>query len=196
MKKINFAMLAAGALLLSSCGGAESSEQVTYKLDAEASTLSWNGKYIADGHDHTGTIDITEGSMSFEGDEFLAGDFKVDLNSIKATDLQSPLSDTLDSHLKGMHFFNTAQNAHAEVVVNEVTDKEIKATIKLMGKEIKAVMPLKIKKKDKELKIKGKFSVDFKDLDVEGFKAAQGDPEDARVDSVINFDINLVMDKQ
>lgn len=193
---IYFTMLAAGTLLLSSCGGTETSEQITYKLDAEASTLSWTGKYIADGHAHSGTVDITEGSMSFEGEEFLAGDFKVDLNSIKDTDLQSPMSDTLDSHLKGHYFFHTAQNKHAEVVIKEVTDKEIKATIKLMGKEIQAVMPLKIKRNDKELKAKGKFSVDFKNLDVEGFKAAPGDPADARVDSMIQFEINLVMDKK
>ncbi|MGV3631375.1 MAG: YceI family protein [Bacteroidota bacterium] len=195
MKKIYFTMLAAGTLVLSSCGGAESTEEITYKLDAEASTLHWTGKYVSDGHTHTGTIDIMDGSMSFKGEEFVGGDFKVDLNSIKDADLGSPMSDTLDSHLKGPHFFNTSENSHAEVTVTEVTDKQIKATIKVMSKEIQAVMPLKIKKNEKELKAKGKFSIDFKNLDAEGFQAAPGDPENAHVDSVISFELDLVMNK-
>ncbi|MCE3295288.1 MAG: hypothetical protein K0R65_1002 [Crocinitomicaceae bacterium] len=195
MKKTYFALLALGTILLASCGGAESTEEITYKLDAEASTLKWTGKYVSDGHTHNGTIDITEGTMSFKGEEFLSGDFKVDLNSIKDNDLQSPMSDTLDSHLKGPYFFNADQNNHAEVTVTEVTDKEITATIKLMGKEIKAVMPLKIKKGDKEFKAKGKFNIDFSALDLEGFKAAPGDPENAHTDSVIAFELDLVMNK-
>ena len=188
-------MLAAGTILLASCGGAESTEEITYKLDAEASTLNWTGKYVSDGHTHTGTVDITEGSMSFKGEEFSAGNFKVDLKSIKDTDLGAPMSDTLDSHLKGPYFFNSSQNSHAEVKITEVTDKEIKATISLMGKEVQATMPLKIKKDDKGLTAKGKFSVDFASLGLEGFKAAPGDPEDAHVDSVIQFELNLVMNK-
>lgn len=196
MKKMYFAMLAAGALLLVSCnGGKEDNDQQTYKLDADASELTWSGKYVADGHMNTGTLKITEGTMVYNGDDFVSGDFKVDLRTIESTNLEGETKAKLEGHLKSEDFFNTAENSVALVTVNEVTNDNIRATIKLMGKEIEANMPVKVKKTDNKLTAKGKFDVDFKELELKGFRAAEGDPADARVETVFSFELDLEMKK-
>lgn len=185
------ALLTGATLSLTSCA----EKEVTYKLDAKATTLNWTGKYIADGHAHTGTVNVTGGSMAFKGEELVSGDFTVDLTTLKSTDLSGAMADTLDAHLNGMYFFNTAKYANVDVKVNEISAKEIKATLTVMGKKIDAVMPVKMTKDEKSLKAKGKFVVDFAPAPVVGFKALEGEPENAHVDSKISFEINLVMKK-
>ena len=64
-----------------------------------------------------------------------------------------------------------------------------------MGKEIKAVMPVKYSKDENGITAKGKFSLDFAPTGLMGFSPAPGDPENAHVDSKIEFEINLVLKK-
>lgn len=198
MKKMYFALMAVAGLTLASCGGAETPEtvEVTYGLDAKATTLAWTGKYVSDGHTHNGTVDVTEGTVVYNGDEFVSGNFTVDLNTMVDLDMPAPMSDTLISHLKGGYFFNTAEYANVPVVINSISDKEITATMTVAGKEIKAVMPLKISKDDKKMTASGKFDIDFASVGMGGMNPTPGKPENERVETVISFDLNLVLNKQ
>lgn len=191
-KGIYLSVLAFATVILTSCGGAE---EVKYALNAGETTLNWTGKYVADGHTHTGTVNVTEGTLIYKGEEFVSGDFKIDLASLSATDVDGESKAHLDEHLKSADFFNTASKPNAKVEITAITDKEIQATIKLLGKDIKAVMPLKIAKDEKSFSAKGKFEVDFASLNVKGFKAAPGDAPSAHTDSKIAFDLNLVLKK-
>lgn len=193
-----FSLLAIAGLSLASCGGAESTEvtESTYTLDAKATTLAWAGDYVSDGHSHNGTVSISEGTMVYKGDEFVSGEFIVDLNTIVDEDLPAPLKDTLVAHLKGGYFFNVAENNSATVVVNTVSEKEITATITVLGKEVKATMPVKVSKDDKKLTATGKFEIDFSSAELMGFQAAPDKPENERVNPVFKFELNLVLNKQ
>lgn len=197
MKRIYFAMMAIAAVSLTACSGNEEKEveSVTYTLDAEATSLNWTGKYVSDGHEHTGTVKVTEGNIVYNGDEFVSGEFNVDLNTLEDKDMPSPMKDTLESHLKGAYFFNTAQNANVPVVINSVTDKDITATITVLGKEIKTVMPIKLSKNDKTITASGKFDVDFASLNMGGMNPQPGKPENERVETVISFDLKLKLKK-
>lgn len=191
MKKIILSSLALGVLMLTSCGETE----VKYALNGEETSMNWTGKYVADGHTHTGTIDITEGNVVYKGEEFVSGEFTIDMKTIKATDVDGEMKMKLEGHLNSADYFNTASNTKATVVINEITDKEIKATIKLLGKELKADMPVKISKDEKGMTASGKFEVDFAALNLNGFKPMPGDPEVAHPDTKIAFDLNLVLKK-
>ena len=191
MKKSIFAIFSLATLALTSCA----EKEVTYKLDSKATTLNWTGKYVADGHTHSGTVNVTEGSVVYKGEELVSGDFTVDLNTIVDTDLPSPMKDTLVKHLKGMYFFNIEKNAEVDVKINEITKTEIKATLTVLGKKIEAVMPVKIKKDEKSLTAKGKFEIDFASTEMMGFQAMPETPKDQHTDSKIAFEINLVLNK-
>lgn len=199
MKKMYFAVLAFAGLTLAACGGAETTEEaveVTYGLDAEATNLRWTGKYVSDGHTHTGTVKVKDGSIVYKGDEFVSGAFTIDMTTITDEDLPAPMKDTLESHLKGAYFFNVAQTADVPVTINSISDKEVTVTINVLGKEVKAVMPLKISKDDKKMTASGKFDVDFKETMMGGMQPQPGKPENERVETTISFELNLVLNKQ
>lgn len=192
-KGIFLSMLAlATTISLTSCGGAE---EVKYTLNAKETSLNWTGKYVQDGHTHTGTVNVTEGTLVYKGEEFVSGNFKIDLASLSATDVQGESKSHLDEHLKSADYFNTGSNPNAKVEITAITAKEIQATIKLLGKEVKAVMPLKISKDEKSFTANGKFEVDFAVLGAKGFKAAPGDSATAHPDTKIAFEMNLVLKK-
>jgi polyisoprenoid-binding protein YceI len=128
---------AAIALAMGSCGsnateasGADSVAQAdsaasTYTVDAASSTLGWFGTHVVGTGDHTGTINITEGSLSLANGNITAGSFVVDMASIKCTDsLPAEYLTKLHGHFAGEDFFNTAKFPTAKF---EITACEAKA---------------------------------------------------------------------
>lgn len=203
MKKTIFyaASLAFIAFGMTACGGSteEVSEDkaVTYQLDQSATSLKWKGTYADDTHFHEGTVGVSAGSVSYKGETFEAGSFTVDLKTIKVTDLTPETgSDKLLGHLATADFFNSAQFPNAEVVINSISETEIDATLKIAGKEVPAKMPLKVKKTDNKLTAKGKFTVDFSSLDVNGFKPnpeTEKEKPNQYVKPTVDFDLDLVL---
>jgi polyisoprenoid-binding protein YceI len=194
------AAVALVALGMTACGGStEESEEagpVTYTLDAGATTLKWKGDYADDSHSHNGTIAITEGTVVYNGDMFESGEFTVDMNSISDEDLPSPDKDTLNKHLSGPYFFQASQYPATKVTVKEVTDEGIKAVINVLGKDMETMIPVKIKKTDKKITAKGKFTIDFSDTKMMGMSPMDPTKPNQHVKPVINFDIHLVMNAE
>lgn len=200
MKKTIFyaASLAFIAFGMIACGASteENSEEtpVTYTLDANATTLKWKGTYAADGHSHNGTVNISSGSMSYKGETFETGSFTVDMNTIKNELTPEMGSEDLNSSIMGEGLFNTAQFPNVDVVINSISDKEIDATLKVAGKEVPAKMPVKVKKTDKELTAKGKFTVDFSPMKAEGFQPGKEPGKETQyIKPDVEFELNLVM---
>jgi len=123
--------------ILASCGpkgekaGAGEAEAVAeatgmdYAVNAASSQVMWEGKKI--GGTHTGTINVSEGSVSFDKGNLTGGSFTLDMNSIGSTDLEGDKKMGLDSHLKGTaegkedHFFNVAKFPTAKFEITKVT---------------------------------------------------------------------------
>jgi polyisoprenoid-binding protein YceI len=192
------AAIALVALGMTACGGSaeeggDETGPVTYVLDTDATTLKWKGDYADDSHSHNGTIAITEGTVVYNGDAFESGEFTVDMNTIADEDLPSPDKDTLNSHLSGPYFFQASQYPTTKVTVKEVTDNEIKATLNVLGKDMDVTIPVKVKRTDKKITAKGKFTIDFTDAKMMGTSPMDPTKPTQHVKPVINFDINLVM---
>ncbi|AEA42929.1 YceI family protein [Fluviicola taffensis] len=201
MKKTLFytASLAFVALGMTACGGStEASEDtaVTYQLDATATTLKWKGNYADDSHSHNGTVKISEGSVNYKGETFEAGSFTVDMKTIESELTPETGSDKLIGHLGAPDFFNIAQFPNVTVKINSISDTEIDATLNVAGKEVPAKMPVTVKKTDKELTAKGKFTIDFSSMDVVGFKPnpeMEKEKPNQYVKPGIDFELNLVL---
>jgi polyisoprenoid-binding protein YceI len=201
--KRTYLLSAAVALVafgMTACGGSteETTEEgpTTYTLDAEATTLGWKGDYEADGHSHNGTIKISEGTVVYNGDAFESGDFSVDMSTIADEDLPSPDKDTLNAHLSGPYFFNAAQFPATKVTIKSVSDKDIKASVNVLGKDMEVTIPVKIKKTAEKITAKGKFSIDFADLKMGGMQPMDPKMPTAYVKSAITFDLNLVLNAE
>ena len=70
-----------------------------YTVDTTKSVINWVGKKPTG--THTGTISLTEGSVSVIDKNVQAGTFVLDMTSIVATDLEGGKKDNLEAHLKG-----------------------------------------------------------------------------------------------
>ena len=73
--------------------------QVRMNADIEKTTLSWLGEKVLG--KHTGTIILKDGWLNWDGQRILAGEFTIDMTSIKDSDG----SVRLESHLKSEDFF-------------------------------------------------------------------------------------------
>ncbi|WP_343637315.1 YceI family protein [Fluviicola sp.] len=200
MKKTFFyaASIAFITLGMTACGASteENKEDTatTYELDSKATTLKWKGTYAADGHTHNGTVDISSGSITYKGETFEAGNFTVDMKTIKNELTPEMGSEDLNSSIMGEGLFNASQFPNVDVVINSISDKEIDATLKVAGKEVPAKMPVTVKRTDKELTAKGKFTVDFSPMDAEGFKpGTEKGKETQYIKPGVDFELNLVM---
>lgn len=198
MKKTHFLVATIGllALGLTSCGGSQTAEEtpVTYSLNTASSSLKWDGNYLGDGHSHSGTVSVTEGTVVYNGDTFESGDFTIDMASITSTDLPSPDKDTLDVHLSGPYFFQSANFPASTVKIKSVTEKEVMAEVTVLGKKIETTLPIKMTKKADKITAKGKFEMDLTPAGIGGFLPQDATKPNEHVNPVIKFDLNLVLD--
>ena len=168
------------------------SETKKYQLDAASTKLSWTGKYVSDGHTHTGTVKVSDGNLEVAGN-VVKGAFTVDMKTIICEDLQGEKNGYLVGHLNSADFFNTEKFTDVKVAVTGMTDKDLMATITVLGKELKTTIPVQVAKTANSMTAKGKFEIDFASLDLNAFKPSAGKPENQKTDSKIAFDLNLVM---
>lgn len=185
---------------MTACGGATEAaeEAVTYELDAKATELKWKGDYADGSHSHNGTVEVSEGTMTFKGDVLEKGTFKVDMGTIKSELTPETGANDLLGHFSSPDFFNSAQFPTVDVTVNAIEGNEMDATLKIAGKELPVKFPVTIKKTADAYTAKGKFTVDFSPLDLNGFKPnlekeKESGKKDQYVKPEVGFELNLVM---
>lgn len=152
MKRLLFSASAA-ALLSVACGGSDSNaveaevgeaveastasaEGVTYSVVPASSTVLWTGSKVVGSDAHTGTIDVTDGTLIVAGDEITGGQFTIDMASLQSTDLDENSGKAkLEGHLKSDDFFKTEQypTATFEVVSAEPVSGQAGVTHELVG---------------------------------------------------------------
>jgi polyisoprenoid-binding protein YceI len=98
---------------------------VEYTIDAAASQINWEGSKPTG--THTGTVNLTEGSVSVEDGLISGGSFTIDMNTITVTDLTGDEKGYLEGHLKGTEdknrddFFNVSTYPTAKFEITKVT---------------------------------------------------------------------------
>lgn len=80
-------------------GTVTSTAQQKLTADAGKSTLSWLGEKVTG--QHTGTIALKEGWLSWNNNKIVGGEFTIDMTTIKDNDK----SERLEGHLKSDDFF-------------------------------------------------------------------------------------------
>lgn len=115
-------LLKAASLALFITISTTASAQTSKKVDAAASKINWVGKKLTG--QHSGTINIKEGTLIFKGKKLSGGNFVVDMTSINTTDLQAGKGkEDLDGHLKADDFFGVANHPTAKLVFKTIAAK-------------------------------------------------------------------------
>lgn len=205
---IGFMSLAIASVMVS-CGGEgdenatnEAEKAVVYNLDKEASSLKWHGQ-MSPTYGHDGTVEISEGSVTMEGENLKSGTFTIDMSSITSTDIEDDAKrESLDRHLKGlddneMHkpddFFNINKFPNVKVTLNDYEDGKLGVTLGILGQELKQDINATMNTNDKGAMIKGKFQLDLSSLNIKGFAV---NPETgAGISPKIDFDLMVKLNK-
>ena len=74
-------------------------------IDPQKSSLNWEGHRFFGGM-HTGTIKLIKGEARLSDGKLAGGEFTIDMNSIKVTDLEGETAERLATHLKTADFFD------------------------------------------------------------------------------------------
>lgn len=220
MKKTMYAAFVFAALSLTACkgestdaeGGEEKKETVqeekematTYNVVADESKIGWKGTWIAPtGEDgameeqkhHTGTVQITEGSVTKEGEEVM-GNFVIDMTTINNTDLtEADGKPKLEGHLASEDFFNVEEYSKVNVSLNNIKDGMADITIDVMGMKMDETVAVETAKEGDKMMINGSFSIDFSALDFKMFSPNPEKPEEGHIDPNLDFNLKATLKK-
>ncbi|OIQ30794.1 MAG: lipid-binding protein [Bacteroidetes bacterium MedPE-SWsnd-G2] len=82
------------------------------------SEITWKGHKVTG--EHSGTITLKEGKLTFEGDELKGGSFVMDMTTINTTDMEGEYKQKLDGHLKADDFFGVEKFPTASLKFTKV----------------------------------------------------------------------------
>ncbi len=136
------------------------------KVDAAASKLDWKAeKKMAGGH--AGTVSIKSGEVTIEKEKLTGGSFKIDMKTIKVTDMPADSKDNqkLVGHLNSDDFFAVEKNPEAELTIKSVKEVtagkyDVTADLQIKGVTKSITFPATVTKVGSAYKATGKVMVD------------------------------------
>jgi polyisoprenoid-binding protein YceI len=150
--KSAFGLLIGASLI--ACGGAEKkaeetpatetaqeskAEPVEKSINVNESKIMWEGNMLGM-YSHSGTIQLTEGKLTMEGDKITAGDFTVDLTSMVPTDENYDVEkghtkDKLVAHLSSNDFFlvDSFPTANFTIISHNPAENTLTGTLTVRG---------------------------------------------------------------
>lgn len=100
------------------------------KVNVKESNITWKGHKVTGSHE--GTINLSEGTLVFEGENLVGGNFTIDMTSIVVTDLEAGSGkEKLEGHLKSDDFFSVNNHKKAMFKINKVDGN--KGTYRVYG---------------------------------------------------------------
>lgn len=220
MRKSHAFGFAALTLFLTACGGKSTDEtktaeeQVvaekqgeTYAVNLEASKVDWKAFHKGGFAPRWGTLAIKSGEVSLAGAELTAGDFVIDMQSLKVdpasvTEKDKKYTD-LEAHLKNADFFDVEKNPTADFKITSVANlsgatesavaganKTISGNLTLKGKSLNVTFPAKVSVTDGNVGIEAKFTVNRADWDIK-FGTSETDPAEWMISKDIEIGINV-----
>lgn len=220
MKKISVIALVGVGLLVASCNTKEKTETSTatteqavaeskgeaLAVDAATSVVNWKAFHKGGFAPRWGTLNVKSGDISIEGGQVVAGNFTIDMTSIKVDPASVTEKDKkpadLEAHLKNPDFFDVEKNPASDFKITSVADlketpkdavaganKTVSGNLTLMGKTMNVTFPAKVDVVDNTAAIQAKFTVNRTDWGIK-FGTSEADP----AEWMISKDIEIAID--
>ncbi|MEY4202503.1 MAG: hypothetical protein RL013_204 [Bacteroidota bacterium] len=162
MKKIVFFLLISAFVT--------SAQAQVYIVNAASSAIVWKGYKVTG--EHTGTVKIKDGKLSFSNGVLNGGEFTIDMNSINNTDLEGEWAGKLVGHLKSDDFLGVASHPTSKLVITRAIALDTKGNYKIVGnltikgitKEVK--FQANVKEANGSVNASGKITVDRSEYDI------------------------------
>ncbi|MCF6131712.1 YceI family protein [Flavobacterium wongokense] len=224
MKKVHAFTAVALALFLTACGGknektttgeeqqvAEKQGEI-YAVNLETSKVDWKAFHKGGFAPRWGTLAIKSGEVSLAAGELAAGDFVIDMQSLKVDPKSVTEKDKkyteLEEHLKGKDFFDVTANPTADFKITGVTNltgnatdaipganKTISGNLTLKGKAVNVTFPAKVDVTDNGVSIQAKFTVNRADWDIK-FGTSEADPAEWMISKDIEIGVDVKAEKK
>ncbi len=213
MKKTLLILSVSTALLFTACGNPQKEtvdtedageaaeatvESVAYTVDAEASNVQWTGNKILEGS-HTGTINISEGSISAKEGVIESGSFTLDMASFDETgNDDADMVAKLIGHLKSPDFFNVDSFATASFEITEGGAEMVKGNLTIKGITNQIEIPVSTEMTDAGMTATSSFTINRNDWGVTWGNNSTNKIEflkDNFIKDEISFDVSLVANK-
>lgn len=134
--KLSFLLLSIG--LISSCKSNEGEKAVAqdaatvakataatkFAVNTANTKLMWEGKKKVTGSSHSGTLNVSNGSIAVEDGVIKGGSFTIDMNSLTNTDMEGKQKANLEGHLKNGDFFDVEKFPTATFQITKTTKLE------------------------------------------------------------------------
>ncbi|WDF70785.1 YceI family protein [Sphingobacterium oryzagri] len=220
MKKIGLSLVAAAAIIFASCGGnssntVTSSEQTVaeaqgdnYAVDLATSKVDWKAFHKGGFAPRWGTLALSSGELSVDGSNVTAGEFTIDMKSLKVdsasvTEADKKSSD-LENHLKNADFFDVEKFATAAFKITQISDlqgaaaadaieganKTVSGNLTLLDSTLNISFPAKITVEGEKVAVAAKFTVNRADWGIK-FGTSEGDPSEWMISKDIEIGINV-----
>lgn len=220
MKKFSVIALVGIGLLAASCDKSKSADAAAtgteqavaeskgevLTVDTVASVVNWKAFHKGGMAPRWGTLSVKSGDLSIEGGNLAAGNFVIDMNSIKVDPASVTEKDKkpadLEAHLKNPDFFDTAKNPTSDFKITSVTDlkeaskdavaganKTVSGNLTLSGKTMNVTFPAKVDVTEGSAAIQAKFTVNRADWGIK-FGTSEADP----AEWMISKDIEIAVD--
>ncbi len=106
------------------------------EVKTKESKVTWKAYKVTGSH--TGTVDLKEGALMFDGDKLTGGEFVVNMASLISTDLEGEYKGKLEGHLKSDDFFGVETHPTSKLVFTKVKSSgknsyEVKGDLTIKG---------------------------------------------------------------
>ena len=168
MKKV--VLLITGIILSASVAFASvgQAEQSELKVDTQKSKVYWTGKKVTG--EHTGYVNIEEGTVVVKDGAPQTAHIKMDMNSIEDTDLEGEWKDKLVGHLKSDDFFSVEKYPVATFKVKSFkksgTQHTVVGDLSIKGITHEISFPADVKVEDGLLTANGTAKIDRTKWDI------------------------------
>lgn len=220
MKKLSVIALVGVGLLAASCNKEKSAENASISteqkvaeskgevlaVDTVASVVNWKAFHKGGMAPRWGTLMVKSGDLSVENGNVAAGNFVIDMNSLKVDPASVTEKDKkpadLEAHLKNPDFFDTTKNPTSEFKITNVADlkqapadaiaganKTVSGNLTLSGKTMNVTFPAKVDVTETSASIQAKFTVNRADWGIK-FGTSEADP----AEWMISKDIEIAVD--
>jgi polyisoprenoid-binding protein YceI len=162
MKKI-FLSIAVVALTTLSFTTVKHDDDNHLHINKELSSIDWIGKKVTG--QHTGTLNIKEGTIKVENGSVTSGEVIIDMTSILVTDLEGEYKGKLEGHLNSPDFFDTQNHNIAILKINSTKKTKgsiftVKADLTIKGITKPIEFPATIEIKDGKVAAYAEVQVD------------------------------------
>ncbi|WP_420580558.1 YceI family protein [Reichenbachiella sp.] len=172
----------------------------TYETNVSESSVVWTATKVVSGG-HTGTVNISKGSLEIDNSELKGGSFEIDMTTIANTDIEGEWRAKLEGHLKSDDFFAVETYKTATLEITDVKKSakgkyDVTADLTIKGKTSSVTFPAELNVEDGKATATAKIAVDRTKYDVRyGSPSFFDDLGDKAISNEFTLDVIVVASK-